>query len=127
MTRFRSSIVCVLSLALALSGMQSPAVKPITKRGLLEALKIGGLTQSELVRKIRERGVNFAVTAEVEQELRRAGAAPEVIQAARDNYHDTRSRPRSRRLGLGKMHRSRPSRALFNGRSGYRSVSPEST
>jgi hypothetical protein len=86
-THFRSLIVCFLSVVLASYAMQAPALKPITKRGLLDALKIGGLTTSELVRKLKERGVNFAITPDVEDELRKAGASSEVIQAARDNYH----------------------------------------
>ena len=87
MIRFRSIILYCLSIVLALSAMQAPALKPITKRGLLDALKIGGLTTAELVRKLKERGVNFAVTPDVEDELRKAGASSEVIHAARDNYH----------------------------------------
>src|SRR5437764_8551997 len=87
MSRFRSILLCILSIALSLTGMQAPAAKPITKRGLLDAIKIGGLTTSELVRKVKERGVSFAVTPDVEEEFGRAGAPSEVIQAVRDNYH----------------------------------------
>jgi hypothetical protein len=86
MPRFRSIVLCLLSIVLALTAMQAPALKPISKRGLLDALKIGGLTTAELVRKVKERGVNFAITPDVEDELRKAGAPPEVIQSARDNY-----------------------------------------
>lgn len=82
MPRFRVLLLCSFIMALAVTAKP----KPITKRGLLDALKIGGLTTTELVRKIKERGVNFAVTPAIEDELRKAGAAPEVIQAARDNY-----------------------------------------
>lgn len=88
MYRLRLFLLCLFSGLLALYAMQQAApAKPITKRGLLDALKIGGLTTPELVRKLKERGVNFAITPDVEDELRKAGASTEVIAAARDNYH----------------------------------------
>src|SRR5438105_4044044 len=93
MPRLRPIVVCLFLVVFALSGFQAPAAKPITKRGLLDALKIGGLTTSELVRKIKERGVNFAVTSDIEDELRKSGAPPEVVQAVRDNYRGAPSTP----------------------------------
>jgi hypothetical protein len=65
---------------------QSPSDRPITLEGLTKAARIGGLPTSELVESIRRRGVNFQMTADAERQLRTAGAAPAVIQAARENY-----------------------------------------
>ncbi len=60
--------------------------KPITKDGLVKAVKINGLSTSELVEQIVQRGVSFKMTSQVEAELRASGARPEIIEAARSNY-----------------------------------------
>lgn len=67
-------------------GCHAQAPKPITKQGLIDALRIGGLSLQELVQFVRERGVDFQVTPEVEAELRTAAAQRELIDAARDNF-----------------------------------------
>jgi hypothetical protein len=63
------------------------AKKPITKKGLMDAVKINGLTTQELVQQIERRGVDFEMTPDAESDLRSVGARPEVIDAARSNYH----------------------------------------
>lgn len=60
--------------------------KPISRQGLVNAVKINGLSTAELVGEINSRGVAFEMTADAEQELRSVGARPEVIEAARGNY-----------------------------------------
>lgn len=85
--RWFAVLVVLCSVAMA---MQAPA-RPITKRGLLDALKIGGLTSGELVRKIGERGVSFPLTPDVEEELRKAGASQQLIDAVRNNYRGPKS------------------------------------
>ena len=83
---------CALALAsaaaalLALSPSAQTTKKPISRTGLVNAVKIIGLSTNELVGEIRTRGVAFEMTADAEQELRSVGARPEVIEAARDNY-----------------------------------------
>ncbi|HEX8500416.1 MAG TPA: hypothetical protein VF659_07500 [Pyrinomonadaceae bacterium] len=62
------------------------AKKPITKQGLVNAVKINGLTTRELVQQIERRGVDFEMTASDESDLQGVGARPEVIDAARANY-----------------------------------------
>jgi hypothetical protein len=62
------------------------AKKPISRQGLVNAVKINGLTTQELVGQIERRGVDFQMTADAEQELQSVGARPEVIEAARSNY-----------------------------------------
>ena len=59
---------------------------PITKEGLIRAIKLHGLKPAELVAKIKERGVAFQVTPDVETELRKAGASRDIIEACRDYY-----------------------------------------
>jgi hypothetical protein len=62
------------------------AKKPITREGLVKAVRINGLSTAELIQQVQSRGVSFEMTAEAEAELRAAGARPEVIDAARANY-----------------------------------------
>src|ERR1043165_2491702 len=76
--------VCAALLLAATAQMQ--AKKPITRQGLVNAVKINGLTTQELVAQIERRGVDFEMTSDAEQELRSVGARPEIIDAARANY-----------------------------------------
>src|SRR5579871_6064503 len=71
---------CCVCLAGALLFAQQ---KPITKNGLINALKIGGLSPNELAQQIRSRGVDFLLTPEVETELREARASSDVLEAVR--------------------------------------------
>lgn len=66
------------------AGAQSK--KPITRSGLLQAVKLNGLTTEELVSHVRQRGVDFKLTANDEQEFRGAGAQPELLATVRENY-----------------------------------------
>jgi len=76
---WRALFACALFLLL-LSGQAS---KPISKNGLLKALQIGGLTQSELIEQVNARGVSFTMNKDIEAELRAAGASSELIDAIR--------------------------------------------
>src|SRR5205085_5496354 len=60
--------------------------RPLRKDQLIQALRIGGVSSSEYVARIRARGVDFEMTPAIEKELRAAGASSEVIEAIRDNY-----------------------------------------
>jgi len=82
---------CALALAslaafALLASAHAQAKKPISRQGLVNAVKINGLSTAELVGEINSRGVAFEMTADAEQELRSVGARPEVIDAARGNY-----------------------------------------
>jgi hypothetical protein len=78
-------LVAAISLLLpAVSHAQ--AKKPITREGLVKAVRINGLSTAELVQQVSQRGVSFRMTPDAEAELRAAGARPEVIAAARANY-----------------------------------------
>lgn len=77
----------VLVLSASGGGVAQESTKPITEKGLVSALTIGGLESQELVDIIDRRGVAFAMTPEVEQQLRAAGASDAVIEAVRTHYH----------------------------------------
>ncbi|MET0622907.1 MAG: hypothetical protein ABW250_08005 [Pyrinomonadaceae bacterium] len=73
--------------ALLFAGAASTQTKkPITKQGLVNAVKINGLSTRELVSQIERRGVDFEMTAADESDLQSVGARPEIIAAARSNY-----------------------------------------
>src|SRR5918997_2436424 len=79
--------LCVACAALALAGAASTQTKkPISKQGLMNAVKINGLSTRELVAQIERRGVDFEMTGADESDLQSVGARPEVIEAARSNY-----------------------------------------
>lgn len=86
------SLLAALLVSLAvLASLSHPAgfaqaTHPIKKKGLLDAIKLNALSTKELVARIQQRGVDFQLTPADEAELTRAGARPEIISAARDNY-----------------------------------------
>lgn len=87
--RSRVSFValCVACAALVFAGAASTQTKkPISKQGLVNAVKINGLSTRELVAQIERRGVDFEMTASDESDLQSVGARPEIIAAARANY-----------------------------------------
>jgi hypothetical protein len=59
---------------------------PITRTGLVDALKIGGLSAQELIQFVEKRGVDFELNDDVERDLRAAGAQTELIDAVRKNF-----------------------------------------
>jgi hypothetical protein len=76
--------VCAALLFAAAAATQTK--KPITKQGLMNAVKINGLTTRELVQQIERRGVDFEMSSSDESDLQGVGARPEIIEAARSNY-----------------------------------------
>ncbi|MCC6365934.1 MAG: hypothetical protein IT165_20655 [Bryobacterales bacterium] len=62
------------------------AVKPISRKGLLDALQIGGLAQSELESFVKQRGVDFKLASQDEAELRKAGASQGLLDAVKASY-----------------------------------------
>jgi hypothetical protein len=89
---FGSSRLILVALACASAALifaataSLQAKKPITKQGLVNAVKINGLSTAELIQQIERRGVDFEVTGADESDLQSVGARPEVIAAARANY-----------------------------------------
>ena len=87
--RSRVSFValCAACAALVFAGAASTQTKkPISKQGLMNAVKINGLSTRELVAQIERRGVDFEMSASDESDLQSVGARPEIIEAARSNY-----------------------------------------
>jgi Flp pilus assembly protein TadD len=84
----RFIIFAPLAAALLLlpAASSAQAKKPITREGLVKAVRINGLSTAELVQQVQSRGVSFQMTPDAEAELRAAGARPEVVEAARANY-----------------------------------------
>ncbi|MDT7806960.1 MAG: hypothetical protein QOJ70_773 [Acidobacteriota bacterium] len=80
-------VAACAALLFAAAAATQTAKKPITKQGLINAVKINGLTTQELVLQVERRGVDFEMTASDESDLRAVGARPEVIEAARASYH----------------------------------------
>jgi tetratricopeptide (TPR) repeat protein len=81
-----SLLAATAALLLLPAASSAQAKKPITREGLVKAVRINGLSTAELVQQIQSRGVSFRMTPDAEAELRAAGARPEVIAAARTNY-----------------------------------------
>ncbi len=93
-SRIRAAVLAfVTCVTLLIAGnISAQTKKPISKQGLVNAVKISTLSTS-LVEDIKSRGVSFKMTDAIASQLRAAGATPEVIEAARTNY---RSRKRSK-------------------------------
>jgi hypothetical protein len=85
------ALACVCAGLVFTAGARAQSKKPITKRGLINAVKINGLTTRELVTEIETRGVDFEMTAADESEIRGVGARPEIVEAARANYRAPRA------------------------------------
>ena len=62
---------------------------PVKKEKLISVLRSKQLQTREIVNVIKSNGVDFQVTPAIEQELVTAGARPEVVGAARDNFRTT--------------------------------------
>src|SRR5215470_16671848 len=60
--------------------------KPISKKGLLEAIRLNGLSTGELIERVQERGVNFQMNDEDVRDFQQAGARPELIESVKSNY-----------------------------------------
>ncbi|HRH44515.1 MAG TPA: hypothetical protein PKY82_22960 [Pyrinomonadaceae bacterium] len=59
---------------------------PVTKNGLLKALKLRQFQTADIVKIVNEQGVDFKLAGDIENELRANGARPELIEAVRRNY-----------------------------------------
>jgi tetratricopeptide (TPR) repeat protein len=84
--KYKSLALLAAALLLFPAAGAAQAKKPITREGLVKAVRINGLSTDEIVQQVQSRGVSFQMTADAEAELRAAGARPEVINAARANY-----------------------------------------
>lgn len=78
---------CLLSLAPA------QTQKAIDRTGLMEAVRLGGLAQDELISIIREFGVDFRLQPGDEKELVKLGATPRLIEAVKANFRGVEKPP----------------------------------
>ena len=79
----------VLALLFCATAALAQTSKPITFTGLLNSLKTHGLTNAELTKIVQSRGVDFALTADKETELKTAGADADLLAAVRGGLHST--------------------------------------
>jgi formylglycine-generating enzyme required for sulfatase activity len=91
----RNVIAGALALVLlsVMAGLGVTQSGPISKEVLVNALKElrRGDSQDVIVKEVRARGVDFELTKQIETELRRAGGAPRLINAVRDNFRPSLS------------------------------------
>jgi Flp pilus assembly protein TadD len=97
----RLYVLVAAALLLFPAGASAQAKKPITREGLVKAVRINGLSTAELLQQVQSRGVSFQMTPDAEAELRAAGARPEIIAAARANYRPAVARGGGRRSPAG--------------------------
>ncbi len=99
--RFALMVVAFLIAAVLVAAQTAPAPppKPITQQGLTDALRIGGLTTQELIDIVKQRGVAFQITEQVETDLRALGAQTALIEALRANYRPSAPEPKPVQLG----------------------------
>jgi hypothetical protein len=85
--RFKFFATAIL-LALLMSNVarMQTAKSPYDKDRLLKIVSLNALSTSEIVKAIDQRGVDFQMTAEVEEEFKQAGARPELLDAMRRSY-----------------------------------------
>jgi hypothetical protein len=89
-SKLKPSLLCaVLALFFCATSIPAQTSKPITFTGLLNSLKTHGLTTAELTKIVQSRGVDFALTADKESELKAAGADADLLAAVRGGQHGT--------------------------------------
>lgn len=107
--------VTVLLLLLCIAPLQASQqhATPIKKKGLIDALGTGGLAPAELIELIDQRGVNFRIDFDDEEDLRNAGASPAVLEAVRKHYRSTPISPADKANAANLL---KSSRALLDAR-----------
>ncbi|MGA2096461.1 MAG: tetratricopeptide repeat protein [Candidatus Acidiferrum sp.] len=114
--RLRPALIRWVSFLLLLQCLALPQAfgqhsTPIKKKGLTEALATGGLSVAELTKIIEERGVDFRLTYDNEDELRKAGATDPILDAVRKHYRHAPAPPADRAKAANLV---KSSRALFD-------------
>ena len=88
-------IVIMLTLVWLIVGsaVAQNSLPPIRKKRLIESLKAlrRGESQTAILKQIHLRGVDFELTPAVEEELRRAGGRPELIDAVQNSFRSDAS------------------------------------
>jgi hypothetical protein len=76
-------ILVVLAMSVTVFGQRN---KPTTKTGLVKTLRSKQFQTRQIVGFIEDRGVDFKLTPDIEEELIAAGARPQVLEAVKNNY-----------------------------------------
>lgn len=84
-------VLCAFMAILSVPVLSAQSTKPISFKGLVDALKTHGLSNSELAQKVKTRGVDFELSPDMESELRAVGADDELVVAVRTSHHDAPS------------------------------------
>ncbi len=91
MKHYKKHLVILLGTALLLVAVAGDSKaqysgEPVKRDRLVKVLRSKRFQTRDIVQIIRENGVDFRVTSEVQNELVTAGARPAVIDAAKNNY-----------------------------------------
>jgi len=81
--QIRVAVVFLLGCCLSTTGQST---KPLTFPGLVDALRMHGLTNAELAQIVKARGVDFQLTPERSSELKSAGADTPLLSAIAAAY-----------------------------------------
>ena len=77
---------CLAALLAAMGGAQAERQyprRPLTRQAMVDLVRLGWLADEDLAREIAVRRLDFALTPEVERDLRAAGASDPVVDAAK--------------------------------------------
>jgi tetratricopeptide (TPR) repeat protein len=85
--KFSLTILVLMTILIsAILAQKTYSGDPVTKDGLEKALKMKQFKTSDMVAIINEQGCEFKLDKDTQEDLVKAGARPEVIEAVRRNY-----------------------------------------
>ncbi len=79
-----------------------------TVNGIIRALQTKSFSAAEIVKLIKEKGVNFQITPDIKARLVAAGARPEVIEAVRNNYRGAPKNSIPGNIGAARIRKPAP-------------------
>ena len=85
-SKLTRSVLCTILAFFCVAGLSAQNSKPITYKGLLDSLNTHGLSNAELAKIVKARGVEFELTPAIESELKAAGADADLLAAVRASY-----------------------------------------
>lgn len=100
----------VLSLAFAVTtilfsaqifAQENTKSNPLKKSDLVKALESNAISSTDLIERIKNRGVDFQLNESVKQELKDAGANDEIINAVQENYTEPKKKGLFGKIGGG--------------------------
>lgn len=82
-------VFCLFLLLFCVATLPAQSSKPVTFKGLLDSLNTHGLSNPEITKIIKTRGVDFELTPAMESDLKTAGADTDLLAAVRANFRGT--------------------------------------